>query len=76
MKDQYVLEWSQQQNAFHIQPLKSLLDANAKCFATNTSHQYMTLMIGSSEACSRMADHWRPRLYDRSNTEGLAVKHG
>lgn len=62
MKDQYVLEWSQQQNAFHIQPLKSLLDANAKCFATNTSHQYMTLLIGSEHECEKAADDLRARL--------------
>jgi len=62
MKDQYVLEWSQQQNAFHIQTLDNLLKTNAKCFAANKAHQYMTLLIGSEDECSKAANELRDTL--------------
>lgn len=74
MKDQYVLEWSKQQNAFHIQPLAYLLAQNQECFINNKTHQYITLMIGSGDACSSMARSWRHWLHERDCAENIAIE--
>lgn len=73
MSSQYVLEWSKKSNGFHIQPVETLLARNQKCFLNNTSHDYITLMVGTHEAVSKMADNQRDRLIARKeqNTEAM-----
>ncbi len=69
--EKWVLEWSQKQNAFHLQPLAKLLSKNQACFIDNTSHSYILLMVGEKDACCRMADSWRDRLDQRTSKLSL-----
>ena len=65
-KTQYVLEWSHKTNSFHVQPLANLLAHNQQRFMDNAPlSDYATLMVGTHEACTEMADHWRDRLRER-----------
>ena len=69
MKNQYTLEWSQEQNCFHIQPLESLLAQNQASFMRNETISYITLMVGEEGACRRMAESWRERLGQREKAK-------
>jgi len=62
----YVLEWSKNQNAFHIQPLEFSLAKNQDCFLREGSSDYLTLMVGSHDACTNMADNQQARLIERT----------
>jgi len=68
MKNQWVLEWSQKQNAFHIQPLSASLARSQEMFLENKTHQYITLMVGEKNICEKMADDHRHRLDERSKS--------
>ena len=66
MIKQYVLEWSQKSNNFHIQPLENLLECNQIAFITDKNRpDFIVLFAGSKEACHQMADNWRGRLRQR-----------
>lgn len=66
MKDQYVLEWSKKQNAFHIQPLISSLANNQAAFIEDKpTTDYIVLMVGEKEACHTMADNHRYKIKSR-----------
>lgn len=62
---QYVLEWSKKCNGFHIQPLETTLAKNQERFLDDNSHDWMVIMVGTSDACQAMADNHRARLYAR-----------
>jgi hypothetical protein len=66
MKNQYVLEWSQKTNNFHIQPLANLLAHNQTAFVDNKPvPDYIVLMVSDKDAVHAMADSWRTRLVER-----------
>lgn len=63
----YVLEWSQSQNALHIQPLdKSLRDARERFSVNNAApNDYTILFLGEHEEVQQMAESIRPLLLSR-----------
>ena len=66
MKNQYVLEWSQKTNNFHIQPLENLLAYNQTAFVDNKpTPDYIVLFVGTKDAVHTMSDSWRNRLFER-----------
>lgn len=65
MKQNYVLEWSQKQNMFHVQPLSSSLARSQECFLADRTHQYIIIMVGDAMACHKMADTHRHLLIER-----------
>lgn len=63
----YVLEWSQSQNALHIQPLdKSLRDARER-FSVNKAapNDFTILFLGEQDEVQKMAESIRPLLHSR-----------
>lgn len=63
---QYVLEWSKKSNSLHVQPIETTLAKNHGCFLSDTSHDWIVLMVGSFDVITQMAEHHRERLIDRS----------
>lgn len=63
---QYVLEWSQKSNTFHILPIETTLAKNQECFLKDKSHDWIVLMVGSHDVITNMADHHRDRLKERA----------
>ena len=77
MKDQYVLEWSQKTNNFHIQPLSNLLAHNQSAFIYDKKvPDYIVIFAGTKDAVHEMADHWRSRIQKREKpmTIEMAMK--
>lgn len=63
---QWVLEWSKNQNAFHVQPVSDTLALNQQKFMENAKiNDYHVLFVGEKQACDAMADNWRERLEQR-----------
>ena len=78
MTKQYVLEWSQKTNNFHIQPLDNLLANNQCAFMEDKKTQdYIVIFVGEKEPVQRMADNWRNRIEKREKPmtikEAMAV---
>lgn len=46
MNDQWVLLWSQSQNALHIEPLHRMLSNNRKAYQENRRSDYIVLYVG------------------------------
>ena len=65
--DLHVLEWSQSQNALHIQPLEKSLRAARERFSINKAAQddYAIVFIGDKDEVHRMAEQIRPLLRNR-----------
>lgn len=66
-KDLWVLEWSQRQNMFHVQPLSKTLSFNRSLYAHNrpTSNDYRVLLVGTRADCQATADAARHTLHER-----------
>lgn len=63
---QYVLEWSQSTNNFHIQPVSQLCARNQQAFIDDKPlRDYAILMVGEKDAVHAMADSWRERIKER-----------
>tara|TARA_R110000782_G_scaffold268695_1_gene365630 strand:- start:57 stop:275 length:219 start_codon:yes stop_codon:yes gene_type:complete len=65
MTDNWVLEWSKRQNAFHIQEEQRAVEKNLNNLLNNEGSDYITLCIGSRTKCDRAADKYRHYLMDR-----------
>lgn len=66
MSKQYILEWSQSTNNFHIQTVASLCANNQEAFINDKPmRDYVVLMVGEFDAINRMADSWRSRIEER-----------
>lgn len=65
--DLYVLEWSQRQNCFHIQPLERTLSFNRGLYQDNirTVNDYRPIHVGTREECDKAADACRGTLQER-----------
>lgn len=73
MKNQYVLEWSHKTNNFHIQPLEQHLSTNQERFIDNQrTAEWAIIFMGTHDAVTEMADHWRDRLKLREVQKSLA----
>lgn len=64
--DTYVLEWSQRQSGFHIQPLGEAVKGNRRAFMQNRPCDYIVLHIGTKDECDSMADTLRPVVIKRA----------
>lgn len=65
---QWVLEWSKNQNCFHIHPVERTLALNQQKFINDEPiNDYHVIFIGEKDVCHTMADNWRRRLIDRSS---------
>lgn len=66
-KDLWVLEWSQRQNVFHVQPLVRTLAFNRNLYARNqpTNNDYRVLLVGTRDECQATADAARNTLRER-----------
>ena len=70
---QYALEWSHSTNNFHIQPVANLCAMNQQAFIDDKPlRDYAVLMVGTLDAVSQMADHWRERIKERDRVRNLA----
>lgn len=65
--DLFVLEWSQRQNCFHIQPLERTLSFNRGLYLDNikTINDYRPIYVGTREECGRTAEACRDTLQKR-----------
>lgn len=63
----WVLEWSQRQNAFHIQRLDKTLSFNRRLYAEdkNCLNDYRVIHVGEKDTCEAMANACRQTLRDR-----------
>ena len=70
----WVLEWSQSQNALHIQPLEKTLAFNRRLYANDTKciNDYRVLHVGSRDECEAMANSCRQTLRARES-EALSL---
>ncbi|MBO9331851.1 hypothetical protein GHR37_22140 [Achromobacter xylosoxidans] len=62
----YVLEWSQRQSGFHIQPLEHAIKGNRKAFMQNRSCDYIVVHVGSKAECDSAAEMLRPVVMKRA----------
>ena len=66
MRNQWVLEWSQSTNNFHIQPLEYTLAGNQERFLADVApNDYHVIFVGEKDACHRMADNNRQKIHER-----------
>ena len=73
MRNQYVLEWSHTTNNFNIQPLESHLVKNQKAFIYNAKPlEWFVIFVGTLDAVTEMADHWRNRIQMRESPKSFA----
>lgn len=63
----YVLEWSQSQNALHIQPLEKTLRAARERFSVNkpAPNDFTIVFLGEEDEVHKMAEQIRPLLRSR-----------
>lgn len=61
----WVLLWSQRQNAFHVEPLPSMLARNRAAYADNKPGDYRVLHIGYREEVDATADACRATIQAR-----------
>lgn len=63
--EQWVLLWSQRQNALHIEPLEKLLSLNRESYRDNEPVYYAPIAVGSLAEMQAAADNIRPTLIQR-----------
>ena len=66
--EQWVLEWSAKQNAFHIQLASWAEEKNLNNLLDNRGHDYIMICIGSREKCDKQAARFRKLLVEREMT--------
>lgn len=62
----YVLEWSQRQSGFHIQPLGEAVKGNRKAFMQNRPCDYIVVHVGTKAECDSAAEMLRPVVMKRA----------
>lgn len=65
MNEQWVLLWSQSQNAFHIERLEDTLAKNRVAYREDRRMDYVPLVMGSKEFVSSNADFCHGTLAGR-----------
>lgn len=67
----YVLEWSQSQNALHIQPLEKSMRAARERFSVNKAapNDFAIVFLGDEDEVNQMAEQIRPLLRSREALE-------
>jgi hypothetical protein len=65
MTEQWVLLWSQKQNALHIEPMDRMLTINRNAYRDNRPGDYRTLFIGPRDVIDAAADAMRSTMADR-----------
>lgn len=65
MTEQFVLLWSQRQNALQIEPLAKHTSLNRAAYADNTPGDYRLLLIGTRIEVDTTAASIRPTLDQR-----------
>lgn len=65
--DIWVLEWDCESNQIHVQPAHSMATRNLVKFRENEKPvmRWVTILIGTYEQVSAMADRIRPTVIDR-----------
>lgn len=63
--EQFVLAWSQRQNAFHVEPLAQHIASNKAAPADDRAGEYRLIAVGSREEVERAADALRPAITSR-----------
>ncbi len=61
----HVLLWSQSQNAFHLEPIKRMLDSNRTAYAEDRRMDYVPVFIGTQDQCSVLAEKLRHTIRAR-----------
>lgn len=67
MSDNYVLEWSESQRAFHIQEAAEMIEKNIDAFMNNRSSDYIVICIAPLDICEKRADILRHYLKHRKS---------
>lgn len=62
MTEQYVLLWSQSQNALHIETLAKHASLNRAAYADNTPGDYRLLVVGTRDEVDATAASIRPTM--------------
>lgn len=63
----WVLLWSQQQGALHVETLDSMMNAHAEAFREDRALQYIPLIVGDRAAIDAVAEAIRPTVAKRYN---------
>ena len=63
--EQFVLAWSQRQNAFHVEPLAHHIASNRAALTDGRGGDYRLIAVGSREEVDRAADVLRPGITSR-----------
>lgn len=69
--DWFALLWSQRQNAFHIERVKHMLDANRRAYGEDRCMDYAPIFIGTESGCQQLADTLRGTLRQREDQRAL-----
>jgi hypothetical protein len=70
MKDQWVLLWSQSQNAVHVETLADMLSANRAAYRDNQARDYVPLYLGTRPHVDAAASFCQATLSQREQ-QGL-----
>lgn len=68
----WVLLWSRQQNAFHVEDLTVMLSRNRQAYACNAGGDYRVLHIGYREEVDATAEACRATLQRRGTARRVA----
>lgn len=73
-EDLWVLEWHQESNNIHIQPLCALVGLNRTRFVINAPvpGRYVPIFIGTRKEVEREVDKIRPTLIERQKEREAA----
>ncbi|MES2187968.1 MAG: hypothetical protein V4505_25680 [Pseudomonadota bacterium] len=66
----YVLLWSHNQCATHIESLETMLRSNRHAFADDRPMDYIVLHVGTDDACHAASAHIRSEMHARQEARG------
>lgn len=72
MSEQWVLLWSQSQNAIHVERLEDCLSKNRQAYQDNRRSDYVPIYVGERGNVSAAASHCSNTLLDRELAERAA----
>jgi hypothetical protein len=65
MSEQWVLLWSQSQNAVHVESLQDCLSKNRQAYKDNRKTDYVPIFVGERAHVAAAAGHCSNTLLDR-----------
>jgi hypothetical protein len=74
MSKQWVLEWSNKQNAFHVQPAINSMESNLNKLISGGRCDYITVFIGTQDACHEVAANYRHYLKSREDKRARGMR--